>query len=62
MKLEELKNHEKELHFFQLRVGFAGFAVLVAFALLFARFFGWTPREYFEAREPVGDRVPVSLA
>ena len=39
MKPEELKNHEKELYFFQLRVGFAGVAVLVAFALLFARFF-----------------------
>ncbi|HUN68043.1 MAG TPA: penicillin-binding protein 2 [Burkholderiales bacterium] len=39
MKLAELKNHERELHFFQLRIGFAGFAVLAAFALLFARFF-----------------------
>jgi len=39
MNLGELKNHEKELHFFQLRIGFAGFAVLAAFALLFARFF-----------------------
>jgi penicillin-binding protein 2 len=39
MKLGELKNHERELHFFQLRIGFAGFAVLAAFALLFARFF-----------------------
>jgi len=39
VKPEELKNHEKELYFFQLRVGFAGVAVLVAFALLFARFF-----------------------
>jgi penicillin-binding protein 2 len=38
MKLGELKNHERELHYFQLRVGFAGFAVLAAFALLFARF------------------------
>ena len=38
MRLAELKNHEKELHFFQLRVGFAGAAVLVAFALLLARF------------------------
>ncbi len=39
MKLGELKNHERELYFFQLRIGFAGFAVLAAFALLFARFF-----------------------
>jgi len=38
MKLAELKNHEKELYFFQLRVGVAGAAVLVAFALLLARF------------------------
>jgi penicillin-binding protein 2 len=35
----EIKDRERELHYFQLRVGFAGFAVLVAFALLFARFF-----------------------
>jgi len=39
MRLGELKNHERELYLFQLRVGFAGVAVLVAFALLFARFF-----------------------
>ena len=39
MRLAELKNHERELYFFQLRVGFAGVAVLVAFVLLFARFF-----------------------
>jgi penicillin-binding protein 2 len=38
MRLAELKNHEKELYYFQLRVGFAGAAVLVAFALLLARF------------------------
>ena len=39
MRLAELKNHERELYDFQLRLGFAGFAVLAAFALLFARFF-----------------------
>ena len=39
MRLGELKNHERELYFFQLRIGFAGFAVLAAFVLLFARFF-----------------------
>ena len=39
MRLAELKNHERELYYFQLRVGFAGVAVLVALALLFARFF-----------------------
>lgn len=38
MRLAELKNHEKELHFFQLRIGVAGAAVLLAFALLLARF------------------------
>src|SRR6476620_7512981 len=38
MKPAELRNHERELHFFQLRVGFAGVMVLLAFALLFARF------------------------
>jgi len=39
VRIAELRNHERELYFFQLRVGFAGVAVLVAFALLFARFF-----------------------
>jgi penicillin-binding protein 2 len=39
MRLAELKDHERELHFFQLRVGFAGLAVLLAFGLLLARFF-----------------------
>ncbi len=34
----EIRDHERELHSFQLRVGFAGFAVLLAFALLAARF------------------------
>ena len=38
MKLGELKNHERELYLFQLRIGVAGFAVLAAFLLLFARF------------------------
>ncbi|HEV8097289.1 MAG TPA: penicillin-binding protein 2 [Burkholderiales bacterium] len=35
----QLKDHERELRAFQLRVGIAAIAVLVAFALLFARFF-----------------------
>jgi penicillin-binding protein 2 len=39
MRLAELKNHQRELYYFQLRVGFAGVAVLFAFALLFVRFF-----------------------
>ncbi len=39
MKFAELKDHERELYYFQLRVGVAGVAVLFAFALLFARFF-----------------------
>ena len=38
MRLAELKNHEKELYFFQLRIGVAGATVLIAFALLLARF------------------------
>ncbi len=38
MRLPELKNHERELHYFQLRIGAAGIAVLVAFGVLFARF------------------------
>jgi penicillin-binding protein 2 len=39
VRLAELRNHERELYYFQLRVGIAGVAVLVALALLFARFF-----------------------
>jgi penicillin-binding protein 2 len=35
----ELKDRERELRAFQFRVGIAAFAVLVAFALLFTRFF-----------------------
>jgi len=35
----EIRDHERELHNFQLRVGFASFVVLLAFALLAARFF-----------------------
>jgi penicillin-binding protein 2 len=38
MHLTELKNHQRELYYFQLRIGFAGFAVLAAFVLLAARF------------------------
>jgi len=37
MHLAELKNHERELGKFRLRVGFAGIAVLIAFGLLLAR-------------------------
>ena len=39
MRFAELRDHERELYYFQLRIGFAGAVVLVAFALLFARFF-----------------------
>ena len=39
MRPTELKDHQRELYLFQLRVGVAGVAVLIAFALLFARFF-----------------------
>ncbi len=39
MRLGELKNHERELYYFQLRIGVAGVAVLLAFAVLIARFF-----------------------
>jgi len=37
MRLAELKNHERELRRFRVRVGIAGIAVLVAFGLLLAR-------------------------
>lgn len=39
MRLTEFKDHQRELYYFQLRIGIAGVCVLVAFALLFARFF-----------------------
>jgi penicillin-binding protein 2 len=38
MRAAELKNTQRELHYFQLRVGFAGMCVVAAFGLLFARF------------------------
>ncbi|HEX9434118.1 MAG TPA: penicillin-binding protein 2 [Burkholderiales bacterium] len=38
MRGSEIRNSEQELHQFQMRVGVAGVAVLVAFALLAARF------------------------
>jgi penicillin-binding protein 2 len=39
ISLAELKNHERELKRFQLRIGIAGMLVFVALALLFGRFF-----------------------
>jgi penicillin-binding protein 2 len=39
MGTAELRNSERELQQFQLRVGFAGVAMLVAFGILLARFF-----------------------
>lgn len=38
MRLADLKNHQRELYHFQLRIGIAAIAVSVAFALLAARF------------------------
>ena len=38
MRLTELKNHERELYYFQLRIGVAGMAVLIAFGVLLSRF------------------------
>ena len=38
MRFTELKNTERELYHFQLRVGIAGVVVLAAFALLLIRF------------------------
>src|SRR5215510_7774253 len=37
--MAELKNVRRELHYFQLRLGVAGALVLVAFGILFTRFF-----------------------
>ena len=38
MKFAELKNHQRELYYFQLRIGVAGIAVLIAFGALLSRF------------------------
>jgi penicillin-binding protein 2 len=38
MSFQELRNYERELHNFRLRLAVAGFAVLIAFGLLAARF------------------------
>jgi penicillin-binding protein 2 len=38
MRLTELKNHQRELYQFQVRVGFVSVAVLVCFAILLLRF------------------------
>lgn len=39
MRLAEIRNTQRELYYFQLRLGVAGVIVIVAFAVLFARFF-----------------------
>src|SRR5712692_7575471 len=39
MRFAEIRNTQLELHYFQLRLGVAGVIVVVAFAILFARFF-----------------------
>jgi penicillin-binding protein 2 len=38
MRLAEFKDHQRELYFFQLRIGIAGVFVLAAFSLLLVRF------------------------
>ncbi len=38
MSFQELRNYERELHQFRLRLAVAGFAVLIAFGILAARF------------------------
>jgi penicillin-binding protein 2 len=37
MRITEFKDHQRELYFFQLRIGIAGFFVLAAFSLLLVR-------------------------
>src|SRR6266850_6281536 len=39
MRLAEIRNTKRELHYFQLRLGVAGIVVLAAFTVLFGRFF-----------------------
>ena len=38
MRLTEFKDHQRELHYFHLRIGIAGVLVLAAFSLLLLRF------------------------
>ena len=38
MRLAEFKDHQRELYYFQLRIGVAGAFVIAAFALLLVRF------------------------
>ncbi|HEY6242113.1 MAG TPA: penicillin-binding protein 2, partial [Burkholderiales bacterium] len=39
MRLAEIRNTQRDLHYFQLRLGVAGVVVLCTFTILFARFF-----------------------
>ncbi|TMG77665.1 MAG: penicillin-binding protein 2, partial [Betaproteobacteria bacterium] len=39
MRFAEIRDTQRELHYFQLRLGVAGVIVIVAFVILFARFF-----------------------
>jgi penicillin-binding protein 2 len=39
MRLTEIRNTQRELYYFQLRLGVAGVIVIAAFGILFARFF-----------------------
>src|SRR6266571_967611 len=39
MRLAEIRDTKRDLYYFQLRLGVAGFVVLAAFAVLFGRFF-----------------------
>ena len=52
MRLAELKNHQRELYYFQLRIGVAGIAVLLAFGVLLARFvyLQVVQRDYFHTK------------
>ena len=59
-RLEELIATRRELYNDTVYLYDATIAQLPG--MLFARVLGWTPREYFEAHEPVTDSVPVSLA
>src|SRR3954467_2461350 len=52
MRLTEFKNHERELYNFQLRIGAAGVAVLIAFGVLLSRFLYLqvVQRDYYSAK------------
>jgi len=60
MSFGELRNTERELHDFQLRLGVAGIVVLVAFTLLLARFI-WLQVLYHDAYSAKAEENRIAI-